>query len=158
MLMKTWKTGFPAIVLAGAMMLMAFAFNDSDKAATTKVKFERPKGCVYRTLFGEESSDAHAIYKTPEKVQVAVDRGQEWVARAQQTNGGWGAGSHHRQQIMDPHAVPADPSAGPGRSNPSKQSHQTSVRSEPYLTGPGLSGRSTLGGALPMEAASLSAE
>ncbi|HEY4656085.1 MAG TPA: hypothetical protein VIH22_16320 [Cyclobacteriaceae bacterium] len=107
--MKTWKTGFPAIVLAGAMMLMAFAFNDSDKAATTKVKFERPKGCVYRTLFGEESSDAHAIYKTPEKVQIAVDRGQEWVARAQQTNGGWGAGSHHRQQIMDPHDVPADP-------------------------------------------------
>lgn len=31
------------------------------------------------------------------------------MARAQHNNGGWGAGSHARQDILDPHAVNADP-------------------------------------------------
>ena len=67
------------------------------------------KGCVFRTLFGEEPSDSNFVNHTPEKALHAVDQGLEWLASAQLPNGGWGAGSHQRQDIIDPHAVPADP-------------------------------------------------
>ena len=71
--------------------------------------FVPPKGCVLRTVMGEESSDLNSIYKTPENVQRSVDRGLSWIIRAQNQNGGWGAGSHGRQDILNPHAVQADP-------------------------------------------------
>ena len=67
------------------------------------------KGCVFRTLFGEESADSAFIFHTPENVQSSMNKGLVWLAQAQQKNGGWGAGSHHRQNVMDPHAVNADP-------------------------------------------------
>jgi hypothetical protein len=40
---------------------------------------------------------------------TAMDRGLEWMVEAQNANGGWGAGSHARQDIKNPHAVPTDP-------------------------------------------------
>jgi hypothetical protein len=58
---------------------------------------------------GEESSDSSFIYKTPEKVTLSIQNGLDWIAQAQNNNGGWGAGSHGRQDIMDPHAVQSDP-------------------------------------------------
>jgi len=33
----------------------------------------------------------------------------EWMGKAQGNDGGWGAGSHANQGVMDPHAVPSDP-------------------------------------------------
>jgi len=71
--------------------------------------FVPTKGCVFRTVMGEESSALSSIYKTPEKVQLSIDRGLSWISTAQNQNGGWGAGSHSRQDIIDPHAVVADP-------------------------------------------------
>ena len=59
---------------------------------------------------GEESSDSAYRYSTPDKVIVALDKGLDWIATAQTNSGGWGAGSHNRQDLMDPHAVQADPS------------------------------------------------
>ena len=38
-----------------------------------------------------------------------VSRGLKWLAEAQFDNGGWGAGSHSRQDIRDPNAVQIDP-------------------------------------------------
>ena len=67
------------------------------------------KGCVFRTVFGEESSDHDHLTNTPENVRASINRGLDWIITAQQKNGGWGAGSHHRQDIMDPHAVSTDP-------------------------------------------------
>ncbi len=32
-----------------------------------------------------------------------------WLVKAQQENGGWGGGSHARQDVRDPHGVPTDP-------------------------------------------------
>lgn len=68
-----------------------------------------PKGCVFLTLMGEESSDSSFVYKTPQQVLFGTQTGLDWLMRAQQPNGGWGAGSHARQNVMDPHAVPTDP-------------------------------------------------
>jgi hypothetical protein len=74
-----------------------------------KSAFVPPKGCVFRTIMGEESSARHFIHKTPENVQRAVDQGLRWIVEAQQENGGWGAGSHQRQNVVNPHAVETDP-------------------------------------------------
>jgi hypothetical protein len=68
-----------------------------------------PKGCVFRTVMGEESSDSMAVYKTPELVTKSLDLGLNWIAKAQNNDGGWGAGTHARQDILDPHAVSSDP-------------------------------------------------
>jgi hypothetical protein len=67
------------------------------------------KGCVFRTVFGEDASDNMYLYNTPENVTQAIDHALDWTVKAQQDNGGWGAGSHSRQGVMDPHAVQADP-------------------------------------------------
>jgi hypothetical protein len=68
-----------------------------------------PKGCVYNTIMGLEDSEGHSKFKTPDRVKSATDKGLAWITKAQQQHGGWGAGSHSAQHVMDPHAVPADP-------------------------------------------------
>jgi hypothetical protein len=66
-------------------------------------------GCVFNSMMGIETTENYAQYKTPDKVVSSLEHGLGWIAAAQQKNGGWGAGSHYRQQEMDPHAVEADP-------------------------------------------------
>jgi hypothetical protein len=105
--MKTWKV-LSVILFTSVVLLFAFSFRKFDPNRTKKV-FVPPKGCVFRTIMGEESSDSNFIYKTPELVQKSIDKGLSWIALAQNKNGGWGAGSHSRQDITDPHAVTTDP-------------------------------------------------
>lgn len=107
--MKTWKMSLIGMLVISAMILMAFSFRRMHSPVKKKIPFVPPKGCVFRTVMGEESSDSSFVYKTPEKVVRSVDRGLDWIVRAQNKNGGWGAGSHSRQDVMDPHAVEADP-------------------------------------------------
>jgi len=106
--MKTWKVSL-AIVIASAVMSLAFSTRRMEEPKKKYAPFVPPKGCVFRTLMGEESSDSSFIFKTPEKVALSLDRGLSWIARAQNEKGGWGAGSHYNQQEMNPLAVPADP-------------------------------------------------
>ena len=98
-----------AVLAVGAVVSMAFTFRRMDEPKKKYAPFVPPKGCVYRTLMGEESSDSNFIFKTPEKVLLSVNRGLSWMAKAQNMNGGWGAGNHLRQDVVDPHAVPSDP-------------------------------------------------
>lgn len=58
---------------------------------------------------GEETSDSSFRYKTPEKTSLSITKGLNWIVTAQNQDGGWGAGSHSRQDVIDPHAVPSDP-------------------------------------------------
>jgi hypothetical protein len=88
---------------------MAFSFRRIEGPVKKYASFVPPKGCVYRTLMGEESSDSNFIFKTPEKVIRSMNQGLSWMAKAQSSNGGWGAGSHSRQDIIDPRAVETDP-------------------------------------------------
>jgi len=96
------------IVITGTGMFSSFKEGSKKETAYLKVKAEE-KGCVFRTLFGEESSDSAFIYKTPARVSSSIDDALEFVSKAQLTNGGWGAGSYARQDVYDPHAVKADP-------------------------------------------------
>jgi hypothetical protein len=45
----------------------------------------------------------------PAPIANFVTRGTEWLIQAQHENGGWGAGSHARQEVRDPHQVQVDP-------------------------------------------------
>jgi hypothetical protein len=58
---------------------------------------------------GEEAVDSSFMHLSPPVVTQAIDGGLGWLMIAQHPSGGWGAGSHSRQDVMDPHAVPADP-------------------------------------------------
>ena len=91
---------------AACAITTAALFLKTDEKQTLRAE---SKGCVFMTLFGEESSDSAFIYKTPDKVMTSLNKGLDWIATAQQSNGGWGAGSHSRQDIRDPHAVHTDP-------------------------------------------------
>ena len=45
----------------------------------------------------------------PAKLAAHVEHALDWLAGAQQKDGGWGAGSNARQDVRDAHAVPTDP-------------------------------------------------
>ncbi|MEO5602985.1 MAG: hypothetical protein ABIR06_18840 [Cyclobacteriaceae bacterium] len=107
--MKTWRMKFLGVLfLTSAMTLLAFTLRRAEPVKK-KIPFVPPKGCVFRTIMGEESSLNYFIHKTPENVQRSVDRGLAWMVDAQNDNGGWGAGSHQRQHVTDPRAVETDP-------------------------------------------------
>ena len=68
--------------------------------------------CVMKTILGIDTSQEGkwiSTFKTPEKVEASVKKGLDWINKAQGNDGGWGAGSHARQDVMDPHAVTSDP-------------------------------------------------
>jgi hypothetical protein len=69
--------------------------------------------CVMKTLFGlEDNSDllkSITDVELPAEVNASVATSLTWMANAQLPDGGWGAGSHTRQDIRDPHQVQADP-------------------------------------------------
>lgn len=107
--MKSWKFSLITMIAVCAILMFGFTFRRITDPKKKAAPFVPPKGCVFRTVMGEESSVSNSMYKTPEKVQLSVDRGLSWIAGAQNENGGWGAGSHVRQDITDPHAVASDP-------------------------------------------------
>jgi hypothetical protein len=103
--MKTLKISMlAALPVAATILFASSAINEGKRAYRTI-----PKGCVFRTVMGEESSDSSFSYKTSYSVFTSVNQGLDWLANAQSQNGGWGAGSHSRQDITDPHAVKTDP-------------------------------------------------
>ncbi|MEK7224459.1 MAG: hypothetical protein AAB221_02105, partial [Bacteroidota bacterium] len=68
--------------------------------------------CIMKTIFGLDTSQDGSTFntfKTPEKIDVAIKKGLEWTDKAQANEGGWGAGTHARQDIKDQHAVTSDP-------------------------------------------------
>ena len=66
--------------------------------------------CIMKTILGLDTTGSLINdFKTPEKVEAALKKGLDWIDKAQGNDGGWGAGTHSRQDILDPHAVPSDP-------------------------------------------------
>lgn len=70
---------------------------------------EEPPKCVFMTVYEGVGLDSSFVLRTPEKVLLAEQRGLQWLVKAQAQDGGYGAGSHARQDIMDPLAVSTDP-------------------------------------------------
>ena len=106
--------------IAGALMIATItvvaisAFTTTTNTVKTKTDAVScakltDKGCIFKTLLGMEDYDKATIIKNKTLVEAALSHGLEWMAAAQSSSGGWGSGSHNFQQIMDPHAVEADP-------------------------------------------------
>jgi len=107
--MKNWKFTVAALLVVSSIVLLSFTDKKESKSKHRSTYRSIPNGCVFRTVMGEESSDSNFIYKTGEKIIGSIDHGLDWIVKAQNSKGGWGAGSHHRQDVMDPLAVQADP-------------------------------------------------
>lgn len=98
--------------LAGCLLLsLTPGFKPSGKNPLdhNHVKICGVKGCAFKTIFGEESSEGHSHFKNAEKVEHSVSTGLTYLASVQQKDGGWGAGSHSFQHIRDANAVSTDP-------------------------------------------------
>ncbi|HRH37745.1 MAG TPA: hypothetical protein PK760_05340, partial [Flavobacteriales bacterium] len=67
------------------------------------------KGCVFKTVYEGEGLDSSFVLRTPQAVNASEKRAMEWLVQAQANDGGYGAGTHARQDIVDPHAVSTDP-------------------------------------------------
>lgn len=67
------------------------------------------RGCVFRTFFAEDPYTPVCILKASDTLAQSVEKALIWISKAQNTDGGWGAGLHSAQHIMDPHAVKSDP-------------------------------------------------
>jgi hypothetical protein len=107
--MKFWKLQLCTLIVLSSIVLLAFTLKSVAPERKKRIPFVPPKGCVFRTVMGEESSEGESKFKTPEKVLAAVERGLAWLKTAQNPNGGWGSGSHYHQDVLDAHAVETDP-------------------------------------------------
>ena len=74
---------------------------------TQKAPEEKP--CVFMSVMGEQPVDRYSVYKNASGLKASLDKGEKWLAEAQNKDGGWGAGSHSNQGEMNPHAVSSDP-------------------------------------------------
>jgi hypothetical protein len=118
--MKTnQKKAFMLIAMLTSIICISYAFYSLPRTPveTTKNKHisctpERHV-CVMKTLFGlEDNGDlAKSISdaELPAEVKISVGRSLSWISKAQLPNGGWGAGTHTRQDVRDPLEVQADP-------------------------------------------------
>jgi len=83
--------------------------SNNENSATHAVNCAPKQPCVFQTLLGLEPFDTASIVHSRELVEASLNKGLVWMANAQLPSGGWGAGTHARQDVYDPHSVPADP-------------------------------------------------
>lgn len=99
-----------AVAIASAGTLVLFSFNTSPtKECCMKPAAERPPGCVFKTVFEGEGLDPNFTLKTPAEVVTSQGKAYDWMVKAQNQDGGFAAGTHANQGVMDPHASPSDP-------------------------------------------------
>lgn len=99
-----------AVAVASASALVLFSFDNAPvKECCRKPDAERPLGCVFKTVFEGEGVDPNFTVKTPAEVITSQDKAYDWMVQAQNQDGGFAAGTHAHQEVMDPHAAKSDP-------------------------------------------------
>jgi hypothetical protein len=109
--MKT-KTRILTLGLTGCLLVsltLSFKSSNRNPLDHQHAKLCGSKGCAFKTIFGEESSEGYSQYKEAEQVERSVSSGLAYLMTVQQTDGGWGAGSHNRQDMLNALAVSTDP-------------------------------------------------
>ena len=87
--MKTWKAVLIALLAVGIPVLLSFSLRKESKSKHRRTTYRSiPKGCVFRTVMGEEFSESEDENLTPENVISAINRGMDWVMKAQGQDGG----------------------------------------------------------------------
>ncbi|HMI80106.1 MAG TPA: hypothetical protein VK484_15005 [Ferruginibacter sp.] len=78
-------------------------------------KEKKHNACVMRTIFNEPQPGVNLAAYSEDfrraKIDSSMSSGKNWLLKAQAPNGGWGAGSHNRQDITDPGKVQQDPAS-----------------------------------------------
>ena len=97
-----------ALGLGTAMLLAAFTSHKTAVAEIAPCPLPE-KACIFKTFLGLEAFDTTGMTHNSALIESSISRGLTWIAEAQANNGGWGAGSHQRQDVRDPHAVSTDP-------------------------------------------------
>ena len=63
--------------------------------------------CIMKTILGLDTTQEGKListFKTPEKVDMSVKKGLDWIGKAQANDGGWGAGPAAPSGLSDrPH-------------------------------------------------------
>jgi hypothetical protein len=107
---KTMARLLIAACLGTVLLSAAFTSSKKQIAQSEVASCALPeKACVFKTVFGEEFFDTAGIVHNSALIESSINSGLTWIAQAQADDGGWGAGSHQRQDIRDPHAVSTDP-------------------------------------------------
>jgi hypothetical protein len=96
-----------SLALAG-MAAVPLSISDHHPTRTWHVP-GTAKGCVFKTVYEGEGLDPGFTLPTPAEVLRSERRAYDWLITAQNNDGGFAAGSHARQDEMDPHAAPSDP-------------------------------------------------
>ncbi len=108
------------ILLAGAAVVTGSLLYYFKQTTSNTLQLKAPEetkhnACVMRTIFGEKQSNvnlkAYMDNFRKGKIDSSINTGKEWLLQAQAPNGGWGAGSHSRQDITDPTQVQQDPAS-----------------------------------------------
>jgi len=110
--MKLRSKTMAGLLIAASLgtVVMLAAFTGSKKERSTPLACALPeKACVFKTFLGLEPFDTAGIVHNSALIESSINRGLVWMAQAQANDGGWGAGTHQRQDIRDPHAVSTDP-------------------------------------------------
>ncbi|MBZ0207632.1 MAG: hypothetical protein K8H89_15025 [Flavobacteriales bacterium] len=94
--------------LFGALALFSFSKSPAIGSTDHQPK-DHPKGCVFKTVYEGEGLDSAFVLKTSAEVLTSENRAYDWLITAQNNDGGFAAGSHARQDVMDPHAAASDP-------------------------------------------------
>jgi hypothetical protein len=107
---KNYQKMAGGIIIFSLASLFVPSFTNTKMNVDYHVSCSKPQqACVFKTLLGMEPFDASTIVHNRELVESSLMKGLVWMANAQLPNGGWGAGTHSRQDVLDPHAVAADP-------------------------------------------------
>ncbi|HBI01640.1 MAG TPA: hypothetical protein PLL09_00710 [Flavobacterium sp.] len=77
--------------------------------AQREIVEDEEKPCVFMSLMGEQSVEGSSTVKTKSKFIETISKGELWLIEAQNSDGGWGAGSRNNQSERNPHAVSSDP-------------------------------------------------
>ena len=77
--------------------------------AQNEIVEDKEQPCVFMSLMGEQSIESSSTAKTNLKFIETISKGELWLIEAQNSDGGWGAGSRNNQSERNPHAVSSDP-------------------------------------------------
>src|ERR1043166_8487282 len=108
------RSTFLSMSAVGVLLLLAALVNlhEDKKGVQSCGNPSLNHSCVMKTIFGlntKEETGLISTFTTESLTDAAVKKGLAWIEKAQTNDGGWGAGTHARQDILDPHAVPSDP-------------------------------------------------
>lgn len=101
-----------ALAVAGLLASASLHRNENKKGIESCNNPGYSHVCIMKTILGLDTSQDNRListFKTPEKVEASIKKGLIWMDKAQGDDGGWGAGNHYSQSVMDPHAVKSDP-------------------------------------------------